>query len=71
MPTQQSVTVTGPQKVLFTRQELADWLGCSIDTIDRLGIRRLRLGGYNGRAVRYHIDDVREWIEARRQHSAA
>ena len=49
-----------PPEAVLTRQQVAAWLGVDVETVDRLPIRRRKLGR---RTVRYLAKWVLEYLE--------
>ena len=63
---------SGPVKPFLTTKEAAAWLGLAPDTLEKW---RVKGGGppyrKHGRYVRYHLEDLVAWSEARRRRSTS
>ncbi|HET7584646.1 MAG TPA: hypothetical protein VFK13_07060 [Gemmatimonadaceae bacterium] len=51
-----------PDRQLWTRQDVAEFLRVSLDVVDRLDLPRLHI---NARTVRFFPSEVREWAAVR------
>jgi hypothetical protein len=56
-----------PREPLWTKRELADYLGVTVRAVERMPIPRVTLPGRGRKPiVRYDPAQVRAWIDARR-----